>query len=89
MRRLKRLLDPPTQSFFLLGPRGTGKTTWLKDHYPNAVWIDLLLPNEVNFYIAKPERLISTTEGAGDIMQLLSLMKFKKSQNYFLSSTIL
>lgn len=66
MRHLKRLLDAPTQSFFLLGPRGTGKTTWLKDHYPNAVWIDLLLPNEVNFYIAKPERLISATEGAGD-----------------------
>ena len=54
------------QSFFLLGPRGTGKTTWLKDHYPNAVWIDLLLPHEVNFYAARPERLISTAEGAGN-----------------------
>lgn len=66
MRYIKRLLQAPTQSFFLLGPRGTGKTTWLKDHYPNAVWIDLLLPNEVNFYAAKPERLIGTAEGAGD-----------------------
>ncbi|MBU6149536.1 MAG: AAA family ATPase [Verrucomicrobia bacterium] len=54
------------QSFFLLGPRGTGKTTWLKDLFPNAVWIDLLLPNEVNFYGARPERLISTAEAAGD-----------------------
>ena len=66
MRLVKRLLQAPTQSFFLLGPRGTGKTTWLKDHYPNAVWIDLLLPNEVSFYVAKPERLINTAEGAGD-----------------------
>lgn len=66
MRYIKRLLQAPKQSFFLLGPRGTGKTTWLKDHYPHAVWIDLLLPNEVSFYLAKPERLISTAEGSGD-----------------------
>jgi predicted AAA+ superfamily ATPase len=66
MRHLKRLLTPPQQSFFLLGPRGTGKTTWIKDHYTHAVWIDLLLPHEVSFYGAKPERLISTAEGYGD-----------------------
>ncbi len=66
MRHINRLLKPPTQSFFLLGPRGTGKTTWLKDRYPHAVWIDLLLPSEVTFYGARPERLISTAEGAGD-----------------------
>ena len=29
MRHVKRLLKVPTQSFFLLGPRGTGKTTWI------------------------------------------------------------
>lgn len=66
MRHIKRLLKVPTQSFFLLRPRGTGKTTWLKDHYTNAVWIDLLLPNEVNFYAAKPGLLISKAKGAKD-----------------------
>lgn len=66
MQKIKRLLNPPAQSFFLLGPRGTGKTTWLRDHYPKAIWIDLLLPGEVNFYMANPERLIQTAEGAGD-----------------------
>lgn len=71
MRHLKRLLKAPSQSFFLLGPRGTGKTTWIKDHYTNAAWIDLLLPNEVNFYGARPERLIHTTEGAGDIKTIV------------------
>jgi predicted AAA+ superfamily ATPase len=71
MRHLKRLLKPPAQSFFLLGPRGTGKTTWIKDHYINAVWIDLLLPNEVNFYGARPERLINTVEGAGDVKTIV------------------
>lgn len=71
MRHIKRLLKAPTQSFFLLGPRGTGKTTWIKDHYTNAVWIDLLLPNEVNFYGARPERLIDVAEGAGDIKTIV------------------
>lgn len=71
MRHIKRLLKAPTQSFFLLEPRGTGKTTWIKDHYTNAVWIDLLLPDEVSFYGAKPERLISTTEGAGDVKTIV------------------
>ena len=37
-----RVFKPPNRSFFLLGPRGTGKTTWLKFHYKNAVFYDLL-----------------------------------------------
>ncbi len=38
-----RRLEPPNRSFFLLGPRGTGKTTWLRHHFPSAVWYNLLL----------------------------------------------
>jgi predicted AAA+ superfamily ATPase len=37
-----RLLAPPKGSFFLLGPRGTGKTTWLDLHFATAKRIDLL-----------------------------------------------
>ena len=37
-----RIFTPPRRSFFLLGPRGTGKTTWLKFYYKNAVFYDLL-----------------------------------------------
>lgn len=66
MLHVKRLLKGPRQSFFILGPRGTGKTTWIKDQFRNAVWINLLLPHEVSFYGAKPERLITTAEGAGE-----------------------
>lgn len=33
---------PKTQSFFLLGPRQTGKTTFLKARFPEALWINLL-----------------------------------------------
>ena len=32
----------PKTSFFLWGPRQTGKTTLLRSTYPNAHWIDLL-----------------------------------------------
>jgi len=32
----------PERSFFLFGPRGTGKTTWLRHVLPDALWFDLL-----------------------------------------------
>jgi hypothetical protein len=32
----------PEHSFFLFGPRGTGKTTWLRSVLPKALWFDLL-----------------------------------------------
>ena len=32
----------PERSFFLFGPRGTGKTTWLRQVLPDALWFDLL-----------------------------------------------
>jgi predicted AAA+ superfamily ATPase len=37
-----RLLDPPKRSFFLFGPRATGKSTWLRHHFADARFFDLL-----------------------------------------------
>ncbi len=37
-----RRLELPERSFFLFGPRGTGKTTWLRTVLPDALWFDLL-----------------------------------------------
>ena len=37
-----RQLPLPDRSFFLFGPRGTGKTTWLRQVLPDALWFDLL-----------------------------------------------
>ena len=48
---------PESISFFLFGPRGTGKTTWLKQKYPNALWIDLLTPSEERLFSMNPELL--------------------------------
>ena len=39
---IKRLLKVPDHSFFLFGPRGVGKTTWLKNVLPDASYFDLL-----------------------------------------------
>lgn len=41
-----RHLPLPAKSFFLFGPRGTGKTTWLRQHLPQARWFDLLRADE-------------------------------------------
>jgi len=37
-----RLLPTPVGSVFLFGPRGTGKSTWIRDRFPGAVTYDLL-----------------------------------------------
>jgi predicted AAA+ superfamily ATPase len=42
-----RRLSVPDRSFFLLGPRATGKTTWLRSHLPDARWFNLLLDREL------------------------------------------
>ncbi|HEX5051668.1 MAG TPA: AAA family ATPase [Planctomycetota bacterium] len=41
-----RQLGLPKTSFFLFGPRATGKTTWLRQVLPDAHWCDLV-PNDV------------------------------------------
>jgi len=41
-----RRLKPPDASFFLLGARGTGKTTWIEAQFPDAPTYDLLLAAE-------------------------------------------
>ena len=38
----QRELFVPKDHFFLFGPRGTGKTTWLKTVFKPKIYIDLL-----------------------------------------------
>src|SRR3989338_7432840 len=52
-----RLLSPPNHSFFLFGPRGTGKTTWLKTAFKEAKWFDLLRSEDLLKLMRKPEQL--------------------------------
>ena len=55
-----RALHPPPagrETFFLWGPRQTGKTTLLRGTYPEALWIDLLKADEYRRYVERPELL--------------------------------
>jgi uncharacterized protein len=57
---LKRNLSLPldnSETFFLWGPRQTGKSTLLKEHYPDVYWVDLLKPEEFRRYMERPEIL--------------------------------
>jgi predicted AAA+ superfamily ATPase len=55
-----RLIEPPKdKSFFLFGPRGTGKTTWVKSRFKEAIYLDLLEAELFNDLLANPQRLES------------------------------
>ena len=59
-------LPPPGEdTFFLWGPRQTGKTTLLRQRYPDARRVDLLKADEFRRYMANPERLREEIEAAG------------------------
>lgn len=47
-----RILTPPKGSFFLFGPRGTGKSTWLRGAFPDAHVVDLLDEARYQSYLA-------------------------------------
>jgi uncharacterized protein len=51
------------KSFFLFGPRGTGKTTWLKQRFPDAQRFDLLDSETARLFLSAPERLESRIVG--------------------------
>jgi predicted AAA+ superfamily ATPase len=51
---LNRIIKAPEQSFFLLGPRGSGKSTWLRASFPDAYVIDLLSEETYQRLLADP-----------------------------------
>jgi len=63
MTYIPRSMIPPEETYFLLGPRGTGKSTWLLHNYPKAVRIDLLLGDEARRFSAYPERIRDVVGG--------------------------
>ncbi len=52
---VERFFNAPDDNFFIFGPRGTGKSTWLKKTFPNAYFIDLLDDSTFRKHIAQPE----------------------------------
>jgi predicted AAA+ superfamily ATPase len=66
MTELPRFFQDPGSSFFLFGPRGTGKSTWLRRTWPDALCIDLLEPDQERELSSRPERLRELVEGSPD-----------------------
>jgi predicted AAA+ superfamily ATPase len=65
---VERLINPlKTNSFFLFGARGTGKSTFLRNHFPQnetVLWIDLLSPEEEDRYARNPLELAANLDAA-------------------------
>jgi predicted AAA+ superfamily ATPase len=57
MESVTRFFKTPSEHFFLLGPRGTGKTSWTQQTFPEALRVDLLDPATLREIAARPERL--------------------------------
>ena len=54
----QRLFKPPQgQSYFLLGPRGTGKSCFVEQAYRGSLYFDLLESSTYNELLAAPDRL--------------------------------
>lgn len=62
LKRKLRLPRAGTETFFLWGPRQTGKTTLLQQAYPDAFWIDLLKADHYRRYLTRPELLREEVE---------------------------
>ncbi len=63
---IQRKITLPGQSFFLFGPRGTGKTMMLKKRYHDAFYIDLLDPERYRELLAHPEHLFELVKSVED-----------------------
>jgi len=61
---VSRFFEIPDQSCFLFGPRGTGKSTWLRNRLPDALFLDLLDPALHRSLDARPERLRELLAGS-------------------------
>ncbi len=60
---VQRFFSEPQSSYFLFGPRGTGKSTWLGQHHGRALLVDLVQPEIQQMYAARPDRLRQLVHG--------------------------
>jgi len=63
---VQRKINLPGQSFFLFGPRGTGKTMMLKKRCEDSFYIDLLDPERYRELLAHPEYLFELVKSVAD-----------------------
>jgi predicted AAA+ superfamily ATPase len=78
-----RLINPlKTNSFFLFGARGTGKSTFLSNYFPHdetVLWVDLLNLEEEDRYARNPLELASHLDMAPGKIQWVVLDEIQKA----------
>ena len=62
---IARNIALPTGSFFLFGPRGTGKSTWVEAALPKALRVDLLRESTFAELAGHADRLEAMADGQG------------------------
>lgn len=73
------ILPPPErETFFLWGPRQTGKSTLLRQHYPGGYWLDLLKSDEFRRYATRPELLRLELEADSDTRRQIVIDEVQK-----------
>jgi len=65
-QQVKRLFQEPETSYFLFGPRGTGKSTLAAMRHPTALMIDLRLHGQRLRFSANPDLLKALVEALPD-----------------------
>ena len=79
LTRLLHLPPPGTETFFLWGPRQVGKSTLLRQRYPDARRLDLLKSDELRRYATRPELLRQEIEAEGpDVAQQIVIDEVQK-----------
>jgi len=71
--RIDRVVTPPAKTFLLLGPRGTGKSTWLGQAFPQALVIDLL----------DSDRFLALSRDPASLAQLVAPLGVEKVSGLF------
>jgi predicted AAA+ superfamily ATPase len=70
--QIKRDINIPLTSFFLFGPRGTGKSTFVKSLITkDSLYIDFLDPDTFRVYAAYPETLLKTVSAANPVKVII------------------
>ena len=102
MELIDRFFKPPAASFFLFGPRGTGKSTFISKVFKDSLSVDLLDPERVRYFSAMPERLKEITDAypksgtlvideiqkVPDLLPVVhSMMEQKKGWNFILTGS--
>jgi len=79
---IHRMINPLlTSSFFLFGPRGTGKSTFLRHFFPEdkgVLWIDLLDPEQEDRYSRSPGELIEQLNASPGKIQWVIVDEIQK-----------